>query len=768
MSSEVRIRLDEVTSGGITVKGLEISIDEVLREISKFPDVLDLRSWDVLLVSRYSPKIVPGFTLCALCTYGPCDLTKGRGVCGIDAAGNHVRMLTIAVSLGLSSLINRSRKMYELCKKFLDLNDKVEINPEITITTPNISLITGFTPKCIRDLEILIKYLSYQNSKVQDSLTVFREINPLDLASRMLHLGMLSHIACEIIDTLELLILKKLGISVEPKLSTFKFTNELFEKPTILYIGESSIPLVEISRQIEKMNLGKPGITINVIAATCNLVNIDGIMYLGSPQYAIPLIRLGIPDVILIDDTCINGVVVNEALKSSSIVISLSDSTTYLSSRLSESDIYEECDKLIASKFAYIDDICEASQLAIITSIRVHGKRIMDIIKHINYDIKSLLEKCDLCGECSKRCPLNLDIVNALEKLKKGDENEIFNIANRCVWCGLCEEVCPQNVKILSILARYFLSSEVRISTRAPPLTDQVIRSIGAPIVLGEIPGVIAFVGCTNIREKLEDICKIVHEFAKRGFIVLVSGCIMHMLGKYRTEEGLSLYEEYGELGRGCIINVGPCSALSEISGIAIRVANIFAGRKIQGNYEEIADYILNRVGACGIGWGAATHKILSIAVGFLRLGIPIIVGPQCSKLGILLQGEDINKFTGIDMKTGKKVFTGPAPQHLLHLAKTPEECLIMAVKLCIRPGDTSKGRAVKLSHYIDLYKRFYGKLPPDLHLFIRTEADIPITYRDEVLQYLKEIKWKPWEHISTDVTISENVYSKYSSSSSS
>ena len=68
---------------------------------------------------------------------------------------------------------------------------------------------------------------------------------------------------------------------------------------------------------------------------------------------------------------------------------------------------------------------------------------------------------------------------------------------------------------------------------------------------------------------------------------------------------------------------------------------------------------------------------------------------------------------------------------------------MVMAAKLCMRPNDTPKGRAIKLTHYIDLYRKFFGTLPPDLHLFVRTEADIPITVKEEVLKFLKERGWK-------------------------
>ena len=63
--------------------------------------------------------------------------------------------------------------------------------------------------------------------------------------------------------------------------------------------------------------------------------------------------------------------------------------------------------------------------------------------------------------------------------------------------------------------------------------------------------------------------------------------------------------------------------------------------------------------------------------------------------------------------------------------------------KLCMRPNDTTRGRAIKLTHYIDLHKRLYGIMPNDIHLFVRNKADIPITMKDEILKILEERRWK-------------------------
>jgi acetyl-CoA decarbonylase/synthase complex subunit alpha len=67
-------------------------------------------------------------------------------------------------------------------------------------------------------------------------------------------------------------------------------------------------------------------------------------------------------------------------------------------------------------------------------------------------------------------------------------------------------------------------------------------------------------------------------------------------------------------------------------------------------------------------------------------------------------------------------------------------------------PNDTTKGRAIKLTHYIDLHKRLYGTMPEDIHLFVRSEADVPITMKDEIMKILEEKKWK--EQIIPDPTL--------------
>jgi acetyl-CoA decarbonylase/synthase complex subunit alpha len=97
-------------------------------------------------------------------------------------------------------------------------------------------------------------------------------------------------------------------------------------------------------------------------------------------------------------------------------------------------------------------------------------------------------------------------------------------------------------------------------------------------------------------------------------------------------------------------------------------------------------------------------------------------------------------------------VNVGPSPEHLFCAAETKEEAIVMIAKLCMRPNDTMKGRAIKLTHYIDLHRRLYGTMPEDIPLFVRTVADVPVTMKDEIIKILEEKKWK--ETVVPDPTL--------------
>jgi len=212
-----------------------------------------------------------------------------------------------------------------------------------------------------------------------------------------------------------------------------------------------------------------------------------------------------------------------------------------------------------------------------------------------------------------------------------------------------------------------------------------------------------------------------------------------------KDKDGKTIYEKYPpNFDAGGVLNVGSCVANSHITGAAMKVANIFATLPLRGNYEVIADYILNRVGA--VAWPGELilrrrHLSLLAVIAWVS---PWWLGRiRQNIVGCLSAAR--KKMTGRYGWQREKAgeYEEPSPEHLITVVESKERAIITMAKLCIRKNDTPQGRQLKLTHYISLHKQYMGTLPDDLHLFIRKASDIPIFYKKEVMPYLEKVGWK-------------------------
>ncbi len=761
-----KIKIEGLKTDTVKAKSVEIYIGKIPREEWKeepqgphpMPHLKDLREWDMRLLQKYPPFYAPLCDMCCLCTYGKCDLTGNKhGACGIDLTAQQARIVAIACAIGCACHAAHARHLvHHLIDKF-GPNTPLEA-PDIAVEAPLVRLICGFKPKTVKDLELALDYVEEQITTVLAAAHTGQEGNALDFESKALHLGMCDLLGMEVGDIAQIAVWNFPKGDPEAPLVEIGFGSIDREKPVVLMVGHNVAAGVEVTNYMRKSDTyGK----VEVCAICCTAL--DQTRYdsggaskiVGSIGSQLRFIRSGIPDVIMVDEQCVRCDNIDEAKKIQAPFIATNEKICQGLPDRTKDPTDQIVDDLVSGKepAALILDADKAGEVAVRVAMAVAPKR-KKMKNLIDYsEIQKIASECKECNDCQRSCVNNLPIPEAMVLAAKGDFSLLVDLWDTCVGCGRCDDVCSHGIVPHDMIAvageSKFKEDKFVIRSGRGQIRDTEIRSVGSPIVLGEIPGIIAIVGCANYPNGPYEVAKIAEEFLKRRYIVTVSGCSAMDIARVKDEEGKTLYEKYpGEFDAGGLVNVGSCVANSHIVGAAVKVANIFAKRNLRGNFEEIADYILNRVGACGIAWGAYSQKAASIATGCNRFGVPVVIGPHGAKYRrqYLGRSDDDKSWEVIDARTGNKVYAGPAPEHLIYAAESMEECIVETAKLCLRPSDNFKGRAVKLTHWIDLHKRYYGKMPDDIDKFVRVEADIPLTMKDEIMAILKKKGWQPRE----------------------
>ncbi|MBR5618044.1 MAG: CO dehydrogenase/CO-methylating acetyl-CoA synthase complex subunit beta [Oscillospiraceae bacterium] len=141
---------------------------------------------------------------------------------------------------------------------------------------------------------------------------------------------------------------------------------------------------------------------------------------------------------------------------------------------------------------------------------------------------------------------------------------------------------------------------------------DPIIRSLGVPLVTGDIPGVAVVLGKAD---KAEDVIKVVKDYQSKGILTfLVGDCIE------QVAEGVKMGLEYRVVPLGHDV-----TSVIHVVTVAIRAALIF-GNVQPGNLAGLLDYTKNRVPAFVNTFGAIDAVVVSAGAGAIALGFPVIV----------------------------------------------------------------------------------------------------------------------------------------------
>lgn len=711
------------------------------------PELPDLRNWDMRLMKTYKPFYAPMCDLCCFCTFGKCDLTGDkRGACGIDISAQQARVVLMACCMGTAAHAGHGRHVLHYLIEKHGRDYKINLGDQILVEAPHIRLVLGLKPETLGDLEKAIEYVESQLVHAVSALHTGQEGSALDYESKALHISMLDHVALEAADIAEIVGFGYPTSVAETPLVDLGWGAIDKTKPVVLLIGHNPVTAIPIVDYLNQNNLQDK---VEVAGICCTAQEV--VRYSSRAKVVGPLsrqlffVRCGIADVIVTDEQCVRCDTPGEAAKVGTALIATNDKICYGLEDVSKQDADQVVSDMVGNgKQVLIFDPEKAAEVAVKVAMELAPKRNKVLVKA--EEVPGLAKDHKLCNMCSQVCPNLLPVGDAIEAAKNGNLQLLTDVFNRCIGCGKCDQECPRHVPIMKMMQAAASWETWKMRVGRGPIMDTEIRKVGAPIVLGTIPGIVAIVGCSNFPEEITEVAEIAEEFAKRKFIVVLSGCSAMAAGMKKDKDGKTIYEKYPpNFDAGGVLNVGSCVANAHITGAAIKVANIFATLPLRGNYEVIADYNLNRVGACGLAWGAYSQKAAAIATGCNRLGIPVVLGPHSAKYRrLFMSRKEEDDWTVMDGREKKLVNTEePSPEHLITVVESKERAMITIAKLCIRKNDTAQGRQLKLTHYISLHKQYMGTLPDDLHLFIRKTTDIPIFYKKEILPYLEKVGWK-------------------------
>ncbi len=142
---------------------------------------------------------------------------------------------------------------------------------------------------------------------------------------------------------------------------------------------------------------------------------------------------------------------------------------------------------------------------------------------------------------------------------------------------------------------------------------DPIIRSLGVPLVTGDIPGVAVVLGKAD---DAANVVKVVKDYQSKGVMTfLVGDCIEQCI-----EGGVKMGLELRVIPLGHDV-----TSVIHVVTVAIRAALIFGNIK-PGDLAGLLDYTKNRVPAFVNTFGAIDAVVVSAGAGAIALGFPVVV----------------------------------------------------------------------------------------------------------------------------------------------
>jgi len=142
---------------------------------------------------------------------------------------------------------------------------------------------------------------------------------------------------------------------------------------------------------------------------------------------------------------------------------------------------------------------------------------------------------------------------------------------------------------------------------------DPIIRSLGVPLVTGDIPGVAVVLGKAD---NAENVANVVRDYQDKGIMTFLVGDVIEQV----IESGIRVGLDFRVIPLGHDV-----TSVIHVVTVAIRAALIF-GAVPPGDLGALLEYTKNRVPAFVNTFGAIDAVVVSAGAGAIALGFPVVV----------------------------------------------------------------------------------------------------------------------------------------------
>ena len=142
---------------------------------------------------------------------------------------------------------------------------------------------------------------------------------------------------------------------------------------------------------------------------------------------------------------------------------------------------------------------------------------------------------------------------------------------------------------------------------------DPIIRSLGVPLVTGDIPGVAVVLGKAD---EAENVVNVVKDYQSKGIMTFLVGDVIEQC----AEGGVKMGLEFRVIPLGHDV-----TSVIHVVTVAVRAALIF-GNVQPGDLAGLLAYTKDRVPAFVNTFGALNEVVVSAGAGAIALGFPVIV----------------------------------------------------------------------------------------------------------------------------------------------